>query len=315
MKLVSSKPARLILTALPIALFLIYFRLNQHNFTPLLHLNIALLLIIFAIDLVGIFSNGVFIKLILLPFKKSISYAESFYISLVASVGNFFAPVGAGFGFRGIYLKQKHGLDYADYISILSGNYIIVFLVSSSFGLLALWLLRAQANPQYYTLLLMFAAIFVGSIALSVVKLPGSRSELGENKGIPARLWRRVRQVNDGWRVISNDRRLMLQLIAITAFNVLLTIVDTKIIVTALHLPISFASLLLLSTLGSLSLFVNITPANLGVKEAIYIFSSSVVGFSTAQLLSVSLIDRAVLFSSLFILWLFFARPRLAETS
>jgi uncharacterized membrane protein YbhN (UPF0104 family) len=296
------KNFRILTTLVVLALFLIYFLVNSNKFKPLLNINILLLFVIATGDLLGIFLNGLFTKFILRPFKKYISTTESFYVSLISTVGNFFAPVGAGFGFRAVYLKRKFNVSYSDYISTLSGNYIIVFLVNSFFGLLALYLLRDRHNSQYGVLVTVFAGIFATSLILSLVKIPLRVAEHQSNSHLRSFI-RQLSRVTQGWNHIISHKKLMLQLILLTTANFLLTVGMTFTIIKALHFNIGVGELLLFSVLGSLSLFINITPANLGVKEAIYLFSSQVLGFSTAQILSIALIDRGVMFILLALLW------------
>ena len=308
MKLLSRKIS-LILTLLIILSFIAYFILNSHQFEPLLHINPSLLLIIAMADIVSIAVSGLFTKFILRPFKKHISLRESFFVSLISSVGNFFAPVGAGFGFRAVYLKRKFGLPYNEYISTLSGNYILVFLVNSFFGLIALYTLRSRHDSEYGVLVIAFALVFFFSLILSVVKIPVADNINVQRSRYGRSLTKNLARITHGWNHIISHKRLMAQLAGLTVLNLFITMFITFTIIKSLHLSVTVGPLLLFSVLGSLSLFINITPANLGIKEAIYLFSSSVLGFSTTQILSIALIDRGVLFSVLLILWLL--SPRL----
>jgi uncharacterized membrane protein YbhN (UPF0104 family) len=106
----------------------------------------------------------------------------------------------------------------------------------------------------------------------------------------------------------------MVQLIGLTFGGLALNTAMTWTIIHSLHLRIAFAPLLLFSVLGTLSIFINITPANLGVKEVIYLFSSSILGLSTTQILSIALIDRGVLFLVLAVFWIMFGRKGLGRT-
>jgi uncharacterized protein (TIRG00374 family) len=297
---------QLILTALVLIAFVAYFIANRTKFKPLLDVNIWLLLLVAGFNVIVIFANGLFTKFILEPFNKSIPMRESFFVSLLSSVGNFFAPVGAGFGFRAIYLKRKFDLPYSEYISSLSGNYIIVFLVNSFFGLLSLYLLSEKQNGQYSILSIIFSIIFLVSAALTVLKIPVGKAN--SHTKIVNSFWRNLGRVTEGWHKIVSHPKLLIRLVLLTVFNLAITILITWTIIRALHFHISFAPLLLFSVLGTLSLFINLTPANLGVKEAIYLFSSTVLGYSAVQVLSIALIDRGVLFLVLLVLWVFSGR-------
>lgn len=293
--------------------FAVYFFLNIHKFKILLHANLYLLVVIVLFDFLNIASNGLFVKFSLRPFRKHISTVESTYVALISSVGNFFAPVGSGFGFRAVYLKKRHGLAYGDYMATLYGNYIIVFLVNSFFGLLALYLLRAHHSNEFFVLVMVFGGVFLVSLLLSLIKVPSHLLERDIKNKYMNKLAKIFFQMLDGWNGIVANRLLMIQLILLVMVNFLFSLLVAKTEIVALHLTISFPALLLFSVLGSLSLFVSVTPANLGVKEAIYLFSSTVIGFSVPQILSIALIDRGVLFVVLVVLWAATSRLKLAK--
>ncbi len=299
----TSRRLSIFLTAGVLLLFVAYFLDNKSQFKPLLDINVVLLVAIGIFDILMILANGLFTKFVLEPFKKHISLRESFYVSLISSVGNFFAPVGAGFGFRAVYLKRRHGLSYSHYISTLTGNYIIVFFVNSLAGLSALFLLKDRFNSQYLVLVVAFAAVFVFSLFLGLVKLP--RIKWGAKKpGILGQITRNLHAATEGWSQIVSNKKLLVRLTALVILNLLLTMAATFAVIKSLHFSVGITPLLLFSVLGSLSLFINITPANLGIKEAIYLFSSGILGFSTAQILSIALVDRGVVFLVLAGLWL-----------
>lgn len=298
-----SKYLRLFLAWLVVGVFAVYFWLNLDQFSLLLDLRLPLLLVVAVAHIGGVFTNGLFTKFILAPLGKHISVAEGFFVSMISTVGNFFAPVGAGLGFRAVYLKKKHSLPYSQYVSTLYGNYIIVFLVNAFFGLLALSLLRGSPGPQYYVLVGVFGAMFAVSLFLSQVKIP----ELRKNRvkgGLLSRVAHILHEITKGWNQIVVRRSLVVRLALLTTINFGLNAIMLFAIIRALNLSIGGSELLLLTALGSLSTFINLTPANLGVKEAVYLFSASVIGFSTAEILSIALVDRGVLFGVLLVAWL-----------
>lgn len=295
--------ARTALTLAVILLFVIYFVLNTNKFRSLLHIDLPLLVLLFVGNVFSMYINGIFTKIILVPFNKYIPVLESFYVSLISTIGNFFAPVGAGFGFRAVYLKRRFGLPYRDYASILSGNYILVFLVNSFFGLVALYLLRSKHGGPYDVLLAVFTAIFLVSLIFSLVRVPLPNAQ--KLKLMPLRrIAGLFSQVLSGWNHIISHRKLTARLVFLAFLSLALNTGMAWVLIHSIHLSVGFAQLILFSVLSLLSLFVNITPANLGVKEAIYIFSQNVIGFSTAQILSMALIDRGMLFLVLSAAWI-----------
>ena len=309
MKLKALKNPRLIITSLVLAVFIVYFFLNVDKFKPLLQVNGYLLIAIALTNVAGVFINGLFTKFILEPFNKYISITEAFYVSVISSIGNFFATAGTGFGIRAIYLKKKHGLPYSEFISTLSGNYILVFLANSFIGLLALYLLRDGYNNQYAVLAGAFGLMFIVSLLLSVIKIPIPKiSEPKKTKFSAAA--KALYRVTHGWNKIIASKNLVFKLLCLTIVNFFLAAFIYWAIIASLHLTITFPALLLFSVLGSLSIFINITPANLGIKEAIYIFFSSILGFSVSEIILIALVERGVQFVVLLALWLYSSKAK-----
>lgn len=304
------KLIRLIFTAATIVAFVLYFIFNADQFRPLLDINIPLLFVIALANLGITATNGFFTVLSLRPFKKHISFAEGYYVSLISSVGNFFATVGAGFGLRGIYLKKRHGLAYSDYLGILSGNFILIFFVNAGMGLLSLWALSETSGPAYYTLMLAFAGIFAGGIALALVRVPAKLQSYIPKNNVLRNVWSIIVRASNGWSRISESPWLVMQMAGVVLLNFFISVFITFVIISSLNLSIDLPRLILFGAIGSLGMFLNITPANLGVKEAIYVFSTSVIGLSVNQVLLIALIDRGVQFVVLLLLWLLVARKK-----
>lgn len=308
-----TKRLGLVLTLIVFLAFGYYIVTNKEDLKPLLEINPGYVILIFLTQLGMIFSNGLFVKIIIEPFKKFIKVKEAFYVSILSTVGNFFAPVGAGFGFRAVYLKKKHGLSYSNYFSTLSGNYIIVFLVTSIFGLVGLLLLRQEFSYQAFIITAIFSAMLAGSIILMILK-PGQIPSIKNDNGMLKKIVKVVTDIVKGWTYVAAHKRLLIKLILLTTANLFLAVASLFFITNALNIEVTFPALLLLSVLGSLSLFINITPGNLGVKEAVFIFSSTMLGLTVNEIILIALIDRGVMFLTLGILWLYSFKIRNSAT-
>lgn len=299
------KLASLTILVVSIVVFTIYFIKHREDFTPLLHVNPVYLGLLVLAYTGSLFINGIFIKVILVPFNKVISVSESFYVSLISSVGNYFAPIGAGLGFRAVYLKRRHNLAYGDFIATVAGNYVLVFLVTSLAGLIGLGLTRHQTGHAYWVLMAVFAGLFVIDLMLMSVKIARFIASQLERLRFARFIARLLQKIVEGWLLIINDKRLITRLLGLTVIGLPLLLLTIWLVLSSIHLHVSFSGLLLLAALSSLSVFINITPGNIGIKEAVFIFSSQAIGLSTPQILSYSLIDRGVLFAVLFFGWVF----------
>src|SRR3990167_3019770 len=215
---------RLAIVIFVVLVFIVYLFLNSENFRPLLDANYYLLAVAALAYMGGVFANGIFIKFILEPFNKFIAAGEAFYVSVISSIGNFFAPGGTGFVVRAVYLKKKHGLAYSEFISTLSGNYVLVFLVSSFVGLTSLLALKQYYSFQWLVLFVFFCLLFLVSLLISLFKpkLP----ELDDRQDSRSRrLSRNVCRVVNGWSKIVSDKKLMLRLLSLTFVNLALAVI------------------------------------------------------------------------------------------
>lgn len=288
-----------------IAVFAVYFAKHIEDFKPLLHINVFYLVLLALANVGSLFLNGMFIKIILVPFKKFISMSESFYVSLISSVGNYFAPAGTGLGFRAVYLKRRHGLGYGDFMATVAGNYVLVFLVTSLAGLMALGLMHHQTGHAYWVLATIFAGLFVIDLMLISVKVAKFFARQLQKLKFADFIARTLLKIIEGWTLIVGDKRLIGRLLGLTAIGFPLLLITIYLVLSSLHLHVAFSGLLLLAALSSLSIFINVTPGNIGIKETVLIFSSQAIGLSTPQVLSYSLIDRGVVFIVLCFGWIF----------
>jgi len=299
-----------------IILFVWYFFANIKDFSLLLGINPIFIIFLVMIYVLTIFTNGLFLKISTSLFDKRIRIGESVKMSLVSSAGNFFAPAGSGLGLRAIYLKKSYGLSYSDYVSIVLCNYILVLFVNSILGLISLFMLDSFARPGSVILGIFFVVLIVASIGTLFIRFKKVDVSTTSH-GIK---WIKVVfsvfvKISSGWTIIIKNKKVALRLFVVVVVNTCLITLGTYFIMSSLGIILSLAGVLLFSVLGALSLFINITPGNLGIKEAVFIAFSSIIGLTTPQILSAALIDRAVTFIVLLLLWIAYGKSIYASMS
>jgi uncharacterized protein (TIRG00374 family) len=287
-----------------------YISRNSEQFSQLASVSPGYLAVVALGSLAGIFVNGLFMKVILVPYKKDIQKSESFFVSLISTMGNYFLPMGTGTGIKAVYLKRKFQLNYSDFISTLSGNYIIVFLINAGLGCLAVLMLRDQAPlSQTRGLLLVLGGIFIGMIVLATYGFPRVLLRLFSRATFLRKLTSAIERVLIGWNKLTEDKSLIIKLILLTLLNYAITVMITLTALLALDLPINLWVLFLYTSLASLSLLLNVTPGSIGVREAMFIIVSATLGLSVADILSISIITNGTLFFVLTVSWLLFQIP------
>jgi uncharacterized protein (TIRG00374 family) len=251
-----------------------------------------------------IFLNGVFIKVILKSFKKTISVLESFYISVISMVGNYFLPARGGAVIRSVYLKKNYNFPYSHFISTLYGYYILVFLINSFLALIALGANHFLNGIVSIPLYIFFGALFILMLILSLAKFPTKTKEI-ENRVI-RKIALFIKNIFNGWNMIANNKKLLFYLLLLSlgnyVFSLLLFWAEFQIV----GLETNILNLIMYTCLSGVSLLISITPGSLGIREAVFLISSKSIGLGQEEILQLAVVDRGSLVILLSILVLFF---------
>lgn len=296
----------LALTASFLLGFFWYYQNNQSSFAILKTIPIINVAFIGLLQLSMIFLNGIFIKTMLVPFEKKIGMFESFYVSMLTSIGNYFTPLRGGAGVRAIYLKKKFNLPYSTFLSTLYGNYIIIFLVSAAFGLLGVAGLGQVNGEISLKMGGIFLAVILGS--LLVIKLKVSQLKAFGSGSVDSFLnkpYAILKKIIIGWEKISSDSSLLGKLLLITLCNFLLSSLIIYLEFKSIGVHLNAYNVVIFNALASLSLLISITPGSIGIRETILMLFSTTMNLTNTNILNTSIIDRGVTFFLLIISFLF----------
>ncbi len=283
----SKKTLKTIITAIIFLIFFLYFFNNIDDFRQIKIVNYWFIapLIILAISF--LLTNGIVLKELLLPFKKELLTKEWFGLSVITTAGNLLTPFQGGMIARALYLKSKHNFSYTNFLSALSGIYIIVFWVNSFVALLSMLLIKQFYSTFNWLIFITFLIIF-SALSFIIVFSPKIK------KTFKWEILNKVVRVVNGWLVIKNNKRTVLFVALISFLNVLLMSTSSFLEFKTLGVEINFLKALFVSIVSTLSLFISITPGSLGIKEAFMAFTSNVVGISPANAIIVSALDRLI---------------------
>ncbi len=274
--------------------FVFYLKNNYQNFQQLKLVSPYLLIILIALFLFNYFLIGIVTLNLLLPLGVKLGLKESFMISIVTGFYNLIMPFRGGMFARGVYLKKKYNFSYTNFFSTLAASYILIFLVASVVGIISTLIIYYQTGIFSWILFLIFSGVFIPMLLIVIFapKFPYAKSEF-INKFI---------KVVNGWHLIKNNTKVISIVIIISLSQLLLSSLALFLQFRVFGIDISYFSCLFLSCIGSLSLLIQLTPANLGVSEAIIVFSALTIGITSYQSLTAALLGRAVSFLVLLIL-------------
>jgi uncharacterized protein (TIRG00374 family) len=219
---------------------------------------------------------------------------ESFMLSIVTGFYNLIMPFRGGMAVRAVYLKKKYKFAYVHFLASLSAVYVLTFLVASLLGIISTLWIYFETGVLSWILFLVFDVVFI--LMLGIIFVSPQFKER-ENKWL-----NRFIKVINGWHLIKKNKRVIFVTSFVTLIQILLSSLMMWLQFRVFGIEVSFVAAVFLSAIGSLSILIGLTPGNLGIQEAIVVFSAATIGISTAESLSAALLGRAVSLVVLFVL-------------
>jgi uncharacterized membrane protein YbhN (UPF0104 family) len=141
-----------------LAVFVWYGATHREIFTALGHVALWTIIVIAILRLFRFFLNGLFTKVTAEAFTDKFTIRESYMISIITAVGNFFGPLFGGLGLRALYLKKFHNLPISKFTSTLVGYYLIMFMVNSLLAIGSILALSRTTQTGYLIAFLRFGS-------------------------------------------------------------------------------------------------------------------------------------------------------------
>jgi uncharacterized membrane protein YbhN (UPF0104 family) len=225
------------------------------------------------------------------PLGLKLGVAEATALSIMTGFYNVVLPFRGGVATKAVYLKTRYGFSYTNSLATLSASYILTLLISSLLGLATLLLTYSSTGFASGVLLLAFGGIFVGLVfvVLFSPKIPETRFGW-INRGV---------HVINAWDVIKQNRRLILVTSVLTLLQALALSADTLLLFKVFGVAVPFGKCIFMDSVGSLAQLIQVTPAGLGVNEALLVFSTQAIAVLPADALAMALLGRAVGFAVL----------------
>lgn len=230
--------------------------------------------------------NGLFLRAFAAKYDVKLGWIEWFGLACVTAMGNFLTPLSGGLVARATYLKTRHHLAYSRFVTLLTANYLILFWAIGLVGLTISLPLLPQSQSVWLLILSFLTVVVVVTLLffVPVVKFHADN-----------RMTRLINTALEGWQLIKQDGRLLIELSIYTILTLLINGSMFWLAYTALGVSISPSAATLVSLLSLFAILVYITPGSLGIQEAIVSISSELLGAGVGQGLLVSLLIRAAL--------------------
>lgn len=203
-----------------------------------------------------------------------------------------YLPLKGGMFANALYLKRWHNFSYTKFITMIGSSGLVTILSVGFIGLFVSGFYYLYKNisiviPCLFLPLVTFTVLFITfSVRFTSLKGP----------------LKRLQPVVEGWNMIRTDKASLISLMLLDLLSVFIFSMRYYIAFRAFSLNISFFYCLMLAPLSILSTFISITPAGLGVREAVIGFSSKLLGTGLNPGMYVASLDRAVVMFWIFIL-------------
>jgi len=256
--------------------------------------NVLNIILIVFISIINFFLTGYLLDVLATSFSIHLKLKESFGLAMVTRFYNTITPFRGGMVARAIYLKKKHNFPYVHFLATLGAIYILIFMVGCLTGMASMvliWSYNGLFNP------LIFALFFITFIFLSGMMIFSPRLKDRDNKWV-----NRVIKIINGWNLIKNNKKVIVSTLVITVIQLILGVIIIQISYSIFGISLPFYKSLFLASINSISIMVSITPGNLGVGDAISVFSAVLIGVAINESIASTVLVRAITLVLTFIL-------------
>ena len=267
-----------------LSIYFVYFFIdysisNLEKLKTLLFSSITTLVLIVFIKVLNILTNSLIFKKLVSLIGININFSTSQELTVLNNLGNFVGPMKLGSGMRIEYLRQNYKLNIKNFV-LINFN----FAIYTQIIFLSIFFITAYVSSRISLLLLL---VLLTCLGISVIIL--------KRKFI-------FRYVNLFYSEdLIKSALLNLSIFSIFFFGSLVVLMEANLV---LNNSYSFFNSIFIFQGISLTNLVNLTPANLGVREFALTTINSLHNLNLNQLIEIGIIDRFCSITATFICFL-----------
>lgn len=296
-----------ILAVLIIAFLIWFLSKHWHEIRGLLKLGAVELAVIYSITFLGALNSGFTVQYLL---KKALNVKTAFIDMALLQNASYllsYVPMKFSTVFRANYLKSHYGLSYARFGMFFIYLTLLLMMASISAALLSLLIFFGLGGHEKKILAAVFLILLLGSFLVAFVPLP---VPAGTNK-----LSVILRSILSSRHQLAQSKLSLLVCTNLLVLNFLLASLRLGIIYHAMGQELHPAGFLILGALGYFTMFINITPGALGMRELVLGSAATLIDIPLEIGMLAAMIDRAIAMSYSFVvggiaaLWLWRKEP------
>jgi len=226
--------------------------------------------------------NAFQLKILTDAYGLNLTFPQWYGLSRMTTFAGLLLPFPASASFRAMYLKRFHDFPYSSFLASNAITSIIKIMLNALFAVLIL-LPRWRISVS---LLLFAAALFTACAGFLLLA-----------HRIPSRwlsFWVRLQHLAAQWGRIRSDRRSVLQLGVLHAASFVVAACGVVAAFRAFNIEVPFAACAVIAAYGTISGTMKLIPGDLGSREFLYAFISSVFGVGVNEALHAAVLHRIV---------------------
>lgn len=265
-------------------LTIIFIRNNYGDFASIPEISVFYFSLMILVSFISLFVNGLRIKLFGDYYNINLKKKEWFGLAAVTTMDNYLTPFRGGVAVRALYLRKVYNFPFKSFLTTIVASYTIRILIYSLFGIIL-----SIISLTYYEIFNLWVFIlFIGLFLISlIIVLFSPTFSIRKNKFLN---W--IIHILNDWRSISKNYKFLIKLGLIEFLFVSFMGIRLFFSYKAFNLSVPLLVVLIIAILSTLSVFLAVTPAGLGVTELVITLSSAFVGLQLTEGGSVALLDR-----------------------
>jgi len=302
-KLILSETFRQVSGVVLILMGAIYVFRNRKLFVNLFSIS-PIFLVLLILCWIGIYLlSGYRIKILLGIFNIPTVFKEWFGTTVIATMSNYLLPQ-SGIAVRSSYFKFRRQLPLSDFLAIQSAEYFFLFMTRGFIGIICSLFMPIDHRQKSIFVLIFGVFWFIGLVPLFLKKWR-----------IRSNSWmmQRVNSVLSGLQLIARSSQACLVLVLLSIIEILIFTFWYYLAFEAIKMDIPFLNALVLGLLMKITMFIPITPGNLGIQEILLATYSSLGGSGFDEGLTASLLLRSISLGMSFVLGFIFTKKLLGS--
>ena len=260
-----------------------YLLRHREEFHLITRVSTGAVFVLSVFTVIASLCYAVQLKIVLDHYGLRLTLLDCFGISRATSFADLWLPFGGASSLKAVYLKKFHDLRYSSFIASMGIAQMMKVMVNSMAAIVLLTLAGVKTTTLLPAaagaILLVTLAFFLGAHKIDIEFF---------------RISRHLKTLMEEWQKIRADHRTMHKLILLNLAFFSLNCLLINSAFRSFGVGIPSAACGLIASFTIIAGVINLVPANLGIREAVVMASSSMLGTGINEGLHAAALMRIV---------------------